>query len=355
MRKAVRLVVSVVAVAALAGVVVYAVLTSSVSTPCGATSASSAGGVATVARAGPMSGPAAARAAGPSMPDRSPRAVGSDGVIQVVAAEDFWGSLVAQLGGNQTSVLSIVTDPNTDPHEYETSTSDARTIANAQLVIVNGVGYDEWALQLIAADGNPNQIVLNVGDLNGVAVAGGIVAGNPHMWYDPAYVNRTVAAMYSDLVSLQPSSTSYFRAEYGALNASLGQLYGRAAEIRDRFAGTEVASTESIFVYLANFTDLDLVSPPAFMEAIAEGNDPPAQSVVLFECQLESGKVRVLVYNEQTISPITSEMTSIAAEHNVTVVAVTETIQPAYFSFQAWMATEYQHLESALNDSAPGR
>lgn len=288
--------------------------------------------------------------AGPAKSDSSP---GSP--IPVVAAENFWGSLVSQLGGAQTSVTSIVTDPNTDPHEYEANTTDAIAIANAQLVIVNGVGYDDWAIQLAAADDNPNQVVLNVGILNGVSVTGGIVTGNPHMWYNPVYVNNTVAAMYSDLVSIRPSEKSYFEANYATLNVSLGQLYSQANQIREQFAGTEVASTESIFVYLANYTNLDLVSPPAFMEAIAEGNDPPTQSVVQFQDQLESGQVKVLVYNEQTVTPITSSMKVIAAENNVTVIGITETIQPPNYTFQAWMGAEYLALYNALNANTLGQ
>jgi zinc/manganese transport system substrate-binding protein len=279
----------------------------------------------------------------------------SSNVIQVVAAENFWGSLVSQLGGTHVSVTSIVTDPNADPHEYEANSSDAIAISNAQLVIVNGVGYDDWALQLISAANNPDQTVLNVGTLNGVNVNGGIVTGNPHMWYNPVYVNRTVAAMYSDLVSIQPGATSYFQQQYAALNISLGQLYGEAWQIKEHFAGTEVASTESIFVYLANYTGLDLVSPPAFMEAVAEGNDPPAQSVVQFEDQLESGNVSVLVYNEQTVTPLTTEMKSIAAANNVTVVGVTETIQPPNVSFEVWMDAEYLQLYNALNSKTLGQ
>ena len=286
----------------------------------------------------------------PSKPDRS-----SGAPIPVVAAENFWGSLVTQLGGTQTSVTSIVTDPNTDPHEYEANTTDAVLITNAQLVIVNGVGYDDWALKLIQADGDTNQVVLNVGDLNNVSVTGGIVTGNPHMWYNPVYVNRTVAAMYSDLAAIRPSERGYFSANYATLNASLGTLYSEANQIKTQFADTEVASTESIFVYLANYTDLDLVSPPGFMMAIAEGNDPPTQSVVEFQNQLESGDVKVLVYNEQTVTPITTNMKAIAAQYNVTEIGITETIQPPNVSFQTWMGAEYLELYNALNANTLGQ
>ena len=274
--------------------------------------------------------------------------------LQVVAAENFWGSLVGQLGGNQTSVLSIVNDPNTDPHEYEANTSDAEAIAAAQFVVVNGVGYDDWALQLLAADGHSGQVVLNVGDLNGVSVGGGILSGNPHLWYNPVYVNRTVAAMYADLVELRPSAAAIFQANYAGLNTSLGAVDAQAGLIRHDFAGTVVASTESIFAYLANYTGLDLVSPPEFMEAVAEGNDPSAQAVVQFQCQLESGKVSLLVYNEQTVTPLTTSMKALAVAHNVSLVGVTETIQPPNVSYQTWMDAELLTLQDALNAKALG-
>jgi zinc/manganese transport system substrate-binding protein len=227
-------------------------------------------------------------------------------VINVVAAENFWGSLVSQLGGSHVSVTSIITDPNTDPHEYESNDSDAIAIKNAQYVILNNVGYDDWASALIAADGDTNQTVLNIGDYLGVSVTGGIVTGNPHQWYNPAYVRQAVAWMYDNLTTIAPSLTGYFTEQYNNLTASLTSLYSEVTLIKTDFAGTVVASTESIFVYLANATGLDLVSPPAFMEAIAEGNDPPDQSVVQFQCQLESGHVRVLVFNAQTVTPLTT-------------------------------------------------
>ncbi len=283
--------------------------------------------------------------------------------IHIVAAENFWGSLVGQLGGNLTTVLSIVSDPNADPHEYEANTSDAVAISNANFVVVNGVGYDDWALQLISAADTPGQEILNVGTLNGVYVTGGIVTGNPHQWYNPLYVNHTLIAMYNDLVALQPASQATFQQNFANLNSSasgsaggisIDQLYERANQIRKLFAGTVVASTESIFVYLANYTGLDLVSPPAFMEAIAEGNDPPASSVALFECQIESGNVKVLVYNVQTVTPITTTIKGIAATSNVTTTFVSETIQPPDTSFQVWMYGEYDNLLNALNATELG-
>jgi zinc/manganese transport system substrate-binding protein len=286
----------------------------------------------------------------------APGVSGSAGmVINVVAAENFWGSLVSQLGGTHVSVTSIITDPNTDPHEYQSNDSDAIAIKNAQYVILNNVGYDDWATALITADGTANQTILNIGDSLGVTVTGGIVTGNPHLWYDPTYVEQVVAWMYHNLSTIASSLTSYFTAQYDNLTASLTSLYSEVATIKGQFAGTVVASTESIFVYLANATGLDLVSPPAFMEAIAEGNDPSDQSVVTFQCQLSSGHVRVLVFNAQTVTPITTNMKAVAQDHNVSVMSVTETIVPPTATFQEWMGGELNALYVALDASALGQ
>jgi zinc/manganese transport system substrate-binding protein len=274
----------------------------------------------------------------------------SGGKIQVVAAENFWGSLVLQLGGSHTNVVSIVSDPNADPHEYESNAADAQAIANACLVIVNGAGYDTWALSLIAASSNPHQTVLNVQELVGQPEN-----ANPHFWYSPYYVNDTVRAMYKDLVQIDPADSSYYAQQYASLNASLGTYNGRIHEIADQFAGTKVASTEDVFVYLANATRLDLVSPPAFMQAVAEGNDPPASSVAAFQQELENKTVSVLVYNQQTITPLTESMKSLAAQNGIPIVGVTETIQPPDVQFQVWMNAELISLQNGLNANALGQ
>jgi zinc/manganese transport system substrate-binding protein len=270
--------------------------------------------------------------------------------IPVVAAENFWGSLISQLGGSRTQVSSIVTDPNADPHEYETNSQNAQAVANAAFVVINGAGYDNWALKLIAASNTPHQVVLNVADLLGKKQG-----DNPHFWYSPYYVNDTVQAMYSDLISIDPADTAYFTQQYANLNASLGQYNARISEIRQQFAGTRVAATEDIFVYVANATRLDLVSPPAFMEAVAEGNEPSAQSVVQFQQLIQSGNFSVLVYNAQTITPLTENIKAMAAAKGIPIVAVTETIQPPDVSFQDWMNAELITLQNALNAHALGQ
>jgi zinc/manganese transport system substrate-binding protein len=274
--------------------------------------------------------------------------------IQIVAAENFWGSLVSQLGGTHVTVLSIVTDPNADPHEYESNAADARAIANANYVIVNGIGYDTWASNLIAANNSPNQKVLNVGNLLGKTLG-----DNPHLWYSPTYVNETVHQMYLDLISMDPAGTSYYQQQYINLNASLGEYNSRITEIAQDFPNRPVASTESIFEYLATAAHLDLISPPAFMEAVAEGTDPSAADIATFQSQLINGTMpgnaTLLVYNEQTVTPLTLQMKAEAAKDGIPIVGVTETIQPPDVSFETWMNAQLLQLQNGLNANALGQ
>src|SRR5437899_4220630 len=271
---------------------------------------------------------------GPGLSPNSTSRGGPSKVVQVVAGENFWGSLVSQLGGTQVNVVSIVSDPNADPHEYEPGSANAQAVANANLVIVNGAGYDDWLLRLLSASNNPAQTVLNVQKLIGQPVA-----TNPHFWYSPYYVNDTVKAMYNDLVSIDSGNVAYYKQQYATLNASLGVYNAMIHKIAQQFSGAPVAATEDIFVYLANATKLNLVSPREFMQAVAEGNDPPAQSIAQFQQLLQgvNSSVRVLVYNQQTITPLTQQIKSLAAQNQIPTVGVTETIQPPDVSFQDWM------------------
>ncbi len=273
------------------------------------------------------------------------------GRLQIVAAENFWGSLAAQLGGTNAQVVSIVFDPNADPHEYASRAVNARQCADADYVIINGAGYDSWSQRLLEAGaGNPRRKVLDVADLLGKKNG-----DNPHFWYDPDDVNRVVEQMEKDMISLDPAKADYYRQRDDALRSSLAQYQNRIASIRRQFKGTKVAATEDIFVYLAEAADLNLISPPAFMQAVAEGNDPPVQSVIEFQNQIKSGEPAVLVFNQQTVTPLSDGMKKLAADNGIPVVGITETVQPPDASFQEWMNAELIALENALNAKALGK
>ncbi len=270
--------------------------------------------------------------------------------IKVVAGENFWGNLVSQLGGNKVSVTSIVSDPNADPHEYESNTSNARSFAAADYVVLNGAGYDSWANKLLSANPSSSRKVLTIATLIGKKDG-----DNPHFWYSPTYVNESISQMKADLIKLDPKDAGYFNQQYIALQKSLSGYQNRIKSIKDKYQSTKVAATEDIFAYLAEASGLNLISPPPFIQAVAEGNDPPADSVVLFQQQLQSNEPKVLVYNEQTVTPLTNNIKQLAAQQNIPIVGVTETIQPPDTSFQDWMNSELINLENALNAQALGR
>jgi len=275
----------------------------------------------------------------------------SPGTIQVVAAENFWGSLASQLGGTHASVVSIVTDPNADPHEYETNPRNATAVARANFVIMNGGGYDDWFGKLVNASNAPGQKVLNVAKLLGYN--GGDLAhfSNEHFWYNPAFVNKTVNAIYHDFVSIDGANADYYRSQYASLNASLHGYMSLEASIKAHFGGTKVASTETIFLFMANATGLDVISPFGFMKAVAEGNDPSAQDVAAFQQRVTAQPpvVKLLVFNNQTVTQSTDNIKSLATQNKIPIVGVTETLQPVNVSFQQWMTAELTNLQTALN------
>jgi zinc/manganese transport system substrate-binding protein len=267
--------------------------------------------------------------------------------LQVVAGENFWGSIATQLGGSHVSVTSIVSDPNADPHEYSSNTQDAREFAQANYVIINGAGYDSWAQQLLDANPVEGRKVLNVAQLLGKHDG-----DNPHFWYNPTYVEEVANQITKDYKALDPVDAAYFTQQRTVFEHALSEYHQRIAEIKAKFAGQKVGATESIFVYEANALGLNLISPPVFMNAVAEGNDPPANSVIEFEQQIRQKQITVLIYNVQTITDITNTIKQLAAQENIPTVGISETIQPADASFQAWQVAQLVTLQNALSKRA---
>ena len=277
----------------------------------------------------------------------TPSQAASGGVLQVIAGENFWGSIAAQLGGSHVSVISIVTDPNADPHEYETNTTDARAFAEAKYVILNGAGYDTWGQKLLDANPVDGRKVFTVADLLKKPEG-----DNPHFWYHPAYVEQVADQITADYKALDSADAAYFTQQRTTFEAALKPYRDRIASIKAHFSGQKVGATESIFVYLADALGLNLISPPEFMQAAAEGNDPPDASVAEFQQQIEQKQITVLVYNVQTVTAVTSNLKQLAAQQNIPTVGVSETMQPPDATFQDWQYAQLLTLQNALNASA---
>lgn len=267
--------------------------------------------------------------------------------LQVVAGENFWGDIATQLGGSRANVQTVVTDPNADPHEYESNTNDARAVATANLVILNGAGYDNWGQKLLDASPSSNRKVLNVAGLLGKKAG-----DNPHFWYNPDYVARVADGITAEYRSLDSVDASYFDQQRAAFATSLQPYKRRLADIKQKFSGQPVGATETFFVYLAAYLGLDLISPPKFMQAVAEGNDPPADTVVAFQNQIAGKQIKVLVYNVQTATAVTTNLRLEATRRSIPVVGMSETLQPVTASFEAWQDGQLLALENALDSEA---
>jgi zinc/manganese transport system substrate-binding protein len=264
--------------------------------------------------------------------------------LQVVAAENFWGSIASQLGGNRVHVTSIITSPATDPHSYEPTAADARTFAGAQLAIVNGIGYDPWAPKLIAANPVHGRIVLTVGDLVGIKPG-----GNPHRWYSPSDVQKVIGEIVRDYSKLDPKDAKYFKQQQIAFETrGLAQYRRLIATIKRKYQGVPVGASESIFAPLAQALGLNLLTPASFLKAISEGTEPTAKDKTTIDSQIAHRQIKVWVFNSQNSTPDVKRITDAARKKGIPVATITETLTPPSATFQAWQSKQLQALQAAL-------
>lgn len=266
------------------------------------------------------------------------------GKIPIVVAENFWGSLVSQIGGQYVDVHSIVNSPTVDPHDYSATTADARALDSARYAILNGAGYDTWFDKILQANPSTSRTVLNIGNL--VHRKAG---DNPHIWYSPAAVNTVINQMAHDLSAIDPSHAAYYQQQQTQLlQTGLAQYTALIASIKTTYANTSIGSTESIFIDMAQALDLNLITPVAYMRAISEGIEPIAADKAIFQQQITNKNIAILVYNRQNSTPEVQGLILMAQHSGIPVVSITETPDPATLSFQDWQVAQLQHIQQAL-------
>lgn len=263
-------------------------------------------------------------------------------VITVVAAENFYGNIAEQLGGERVHVTSILSNPNVDPHEYEASVNDAKAVAGADLAIENGGGYDDWMDKLLSGSPSGRRVVVKAFD-----IAGSKLPDNEHVWYDIDNVQGIAQSVTGALKKLAPAEAALFERNLQDFQQSLVKVRRKMADIKAKWNGTPIGLTETIFLYQTKPLGLVVLTPLEFQKAIAEGNDPPADTAVVAENQVKGKKIKVLVYNEQTISPITSKLQEEAKSAGIPLVPVTETM-PSGVNYQDWMLSQLTTLAQAL-------
>jgi zinc/manganese transport system substrate-binding protein len=275
---------------------------------------------------------------------------GGGGGVNVVAAENFWGSIASQIAGNKATVHSIIVDPAEDPHSYEPTSANARTMATAQLAIVNDVGYDPWAPKLLAANPISGRRVLTVGSLLGLHEG-----DNPHRWYSPADVELVAKTIAADLAKLDASHAGYYQQQLKTFETQrLARYHSLMAQIKGRYAGVPVGASESIFALQAPSLGVKLITPATFMKAISEGTEVSAQDTATVQRQLTAHQIKVWVYNSQNVTPEIKRLTAMARRERIPVVTVTETLTPLTDNFEQWQSAQLQQIATALHQ-ATGR
>ncbi|WP_446042128.1 metal ABC transporter solute-binding protein, Zn/Mn family [Streptomyces sp. SID1121] len=304
------------------------------------------GGVAVLAAVAATACSTSSTSGGGSSADPSPAAGGAHGArtIQVVAAENFWGSVAAQLGGGHVKVTSIINSPDADPHDYEPTAADARTVAGAQYTIVNGIGYDAWADKLLAGSPSTGRTDLEVGDLVGIRPG-----GNPHRWYSPDNVHQVIDRITADYKKIDPADAADFDRLRNTYDTTTLAPYDQLiSDIKRTYAGTPIGASESIVSPLADGLGLTMLTPNSFLSAISEGTDPTAKDKAAIDRQIADKKIKIYVYNSQNATPDVQAQVKAAKAEGIPVATVTETLTPAGASFQDWQVRQLQGIQQAL-------
>lgn len=268
---------------------------------------------------------------------------GSAVVIQAVGAENFYTDVIKQIGGSHVAVLGIINNPSADPHSYESSTRDAAAVAGAALVVQNGLGYDAFMNSLEDASPNAGRVVIDVG-----AALGYKTGDNPHLWYNPATMPRVAALIAAALARRDPADRALFQANLRRFDAALTVWTNHISTLRRHFKGAPVAVTEPVFDYAAAAIGLDILTPYSFQLAVMEGNDPAPQDAQTEQNLFTQNKVKVFIYNQQAVSPITVKLLGLARAHHIPVVGVYESM-PLSKNYQSWMVAAMEALDRALS------
>jgi zinc/manganese transport system substrate-binding protein len=265
----------------------------------------------------------------------------ADGKIDVVAAENFYGSVAQEIGGERVSVTSILNNPDQDPHLFEVSPATIRQVAAAQIVVYNGADYDPWIEQLLKVTARPGRVTVVAADLMNRKAG-----DNPHLWYDPATMPAVASALAAALAAVDPAHEDDYAARLKTFLASLAPLNEKIAAIRGKYAGAPVTASEPVFGAMADALQLKM-SNGRFQLAIMNDTEPSARDVAAFERDLKTRKVRVLFYNKQASNKVVQHLIELARASNVPVVGVTETAPPG-MSYRDWMMMQLDETQRAL-------
>jgi zinc/manganese transport system substrate-binding protein len=265
--------------------------------------------------------------------------------VSVVATVNQWGQIVEQLGGDCVTVDSIISGSAADPHDYEPTPADSAAFEDADLAVLNGLGYDSWAQRALDQVGDGPAVIV-AGD-----VAGRTTGDNPHIWYSPEAVRAMTEAITGELAQLTPlgpDAGGYLGERFDAWMESL-QSYDDAIDgLAKAGDGATFASTEPVADDLLEAAGLSNVTPPGYRSAALNETEPSPSDLAAFDDLLASGKVDLLVVNPQSEGPVADQLRRSADGDQVPVVEVTETVPDDADGFVAWQVAQLNSLTAAL-------
>ena len=269
------------------------------------------------------------------------------GAVTAIGAENEYASVISQLGGKYVRVSAILSNPNTDPHTFESSASVTQEVSGAQLVVQNGVGYDTFMNKIEAAAPSSARTVIDVQNLLRLPDS----TLNPHLWYSPSTMPAVARAIAAALSRLQPAHAAFFQARLRRFDASLQPWYRAIAQFKAAYPGTPVATTEPVGDYLLQAAGTRNLTPFSFQADIMNGVDPSPQDVSLQDSLFSGHQVKVFVYNQQVTDTLTESFLSQARKYGIPVVGVYETMPAPGYDYQSWMLAEITALRKAVADN----
>ncbi|HEX3426536.1 MAG TPA: zinc ABC transporter substrate-binding protein [Acidimicrobiales bacterium] len=274
----------------------------------------------------------------------SSKAAAAKATVSVVAAENEYGDVASQIGGPYVTVAAVESNPNTDPHTYEVSTSVAHEVASAQLVLQNGVGYDDYMTKIESASPNGKRQVINVQHLLGLPDS----TPNPHLWYDPKTMPVVAKALADDLSAVAPAHAAAFQANETKFVNSLSPWLDAIAAFKTKYGGTAAATTEPVADYLLTAMGINNLTPFGFQADIMNGVDPTPQDIALENGFFTKRQVKVFCYNQQVVDQLTTSIRQTAEKNGVAVVGVYETMPTPGYDYQSWMLAEVHAIQNAV-------
>ena len=206
------------------------------------------------------------------------------GPIRIVASTNVWGDIAHQISGDEATVTALIDNVNQDPHSFEASARDQLAVQDADIVIMNGGGYDDFVEQMVAADDTPAILI------NAYVASGDDNTRNEHIWYSASQVKDVGNVIFSALEAVDRNSTPIYESNLVEFEAKIKLIEIRTAEIASAWGREKVFATEPLIYYLLQDTGMVDITPAEFAEAIEEERDVPPYAMVEAKAVIKQAK-----------------------------------------------------------------